>query len=171
MKISRRDTIIIASLMNVSLLALLFATSNKIDDGIEGKVAPQPQQELVAAPTKELPLFVAAAPRETPVDEIDQVLQEYALKQKVVNVQPVKAEVVAKEEATDAAPKPAKPKLKIAKKAPDTEESQYYVIKSGDSPWKVAKKLGIKYEDLLKLNNLTEEKAKNLKIGQKIRIK
>jgi peptidoglycan DL-endopeptidase LytF len=50
------------------------------------------------------------------------------------------------------------------------DSPEYYVIKSGDNPWKIARKYNMKFEDLLKLNNLDEEKARNLKIGQRIRI-
>lgn len=48
---------------------------------------------------------------------------------------------------------------------------EYYTIKSGDNPWKIAKQFRVKFEDLLKLNNLDEEKARNLKVGDKIRVK
>jgi len=51
------------------------------------------------------------------------------------------------------------------------EASQYYTIKSGDNPWKIAKQFNVKFEDLLKLNNLDEERARNLKIGDKVRVK
>lgn len=55
--------------------------------------------------------------------------------------------------------------------AETTDEAVYYTIQSGDSPWKVAKKYKLEYEDILKLNDMDEEKARNLKIGDKIRIK
>ena len=48
---------------------------------------------------------------------------------------------------------------------------QYYTIKSGDNPWKIARQYNVGFEDLLKLNNLDEEKARNLKIGDKIRVR
>jgi len=57
------------------------------------------------------------------------------------------------------------------KSQPASSEKQYYIVKSGDSPWKIAKQHNVKFEDLLKLNNLDEEKAKNLKIGDKLRVK
>lgn len=50
-------------------------------------------------------------------------------------------------------------------------EIQYYVIKSGDNPWKVAKQFNVNYEDIVRLNDLDEEKARNLKVGDKIRVK
>lgn len=48
---------------------------------------------------------------------------------------------------------------------------QYYTIMNGDNPWKIAKKFGVKFEDLLKLNNLNEDKARNMKPGDKIRVR
>ncbi len=50
-------------------------------------------------------------------------------------------------------------------------EPVYYTVKSGDSPWKIAKQMNVKYEDILKLNQLDEDKARNLKIGDRIRVK
>jgi peptidoglycan endopeptidase LytF len=50
-------------------------------------------------------------------------------------------------------------------------DAVYYVVKSGDSPWKIAKQFNVKPEDILQLNHLDEEKARNLKIGDRIRIK
>jgi len=47
----------------------------------------------------------------------------------------------------------------------------YHVVKSGDSPWKIAKEYGVNYEQILKLNHLDEDKARNLKIGDHIRVK
>lgn len=73
------------------------------------------------------------------------------------------------------APKPAPQPIAAAPviKAPPAPASdiQYYTIKSGDNPWKIAKQFNVKFEDLLKLNNLDEERARNLKIGDKVRVK
>lgn len=51
------------------------------------------------------------------------------------------------------------------------EDIEYYTIKSGDNPWKIAKQFHVRFDDLLKLNNLDEEKARNLRVGDKIRVK
>jgi LysM repeat protein len=51
------------------------------------------------------------------------------------------------------------------------KEGDYYVIKVGDTPWTVAQKYSIKVEELLKLNQLTSEKAKRLKPGDRLRIR
>lgn len=50
-------------------------------------------------------------------------------------------------------------------------EPVYYVVKSGDNPWKIAKQFNVKYEEILRLNQLDEDKARNLKIGDRIRVK
>jgi len=51
------------------------------------------------------------------------------------------------------------------------EEPVWYTIKNGDNPWKIAKQFKVKVDDLLKINNLNEERARNLKVGDKIRVK
>lgn len=51
-----------------------------------------------------------------------------------------------------------------------SKETQSYVMKLGDNPWKIARAHKMKLEDLLELNNLTEESARNLKPGDSIRV-
>lgn len=79
----------------------------------------------------------------------------------VAQVEPIKAE-----------PRPVKiePKQEITKE-PKADEPVYYVIKSGDNPWKIARQFGVKYDEILRLNQLDEEKARNLKIGDRVRVK
>lgn len=264
MKISRRDTAIIAVLVNVALLAVLFATASKWEkDALEipensiATVEQDASQSVVTTQTNSPPVpltLYSQTEEKNPVDEIDQVLQEYALKQKVIEAPAIfektsdakRSDVKTSEAMTttlivddeakeyvtvtvkkgDALAKIAKAhgvkvdelmelnalnsiklrigqQLKIPKKQPSlpvcisketkklkelskepiqklkkgskseqkSDTAEYYVIKSGDSPWKVARKFHLKYEDLLILNELDEEKARNLKIGQKIRIR
>lgn len=57
------------------------------------------------------------------------------------------------------------------KKEPALDEPVYYVVKSGDNPWKIARQFGVKYEEILRFNQLDEEKARNLKIGDRVRVK
>ena len=59
----------------------------------------------------------------------------------------------------------------IVPQAPVVPAEEWYVMKSGDNPWKVAKNNKIKFDDLLKLNGLNEERARNLKPGDRIRIR
>jgi len=46
------------------------------------------------------------------------------------------------------------------------EAGKYYVVQSGDSPARIAKKFKVSYADLLKVNNI--EDPKKLQIGQKL---
>lgn len=64
----------------------------------------------------------------------------------------------------------AKQEIKKESKVAEAEPV-YYVIKSGDNPSKIAKQFGLKYNEILRLNNMDEEKARNLKIGDRVRIK
>ena len=52
-----------------------------------------------------------------------------------------------------------------------TTGDQYYTVKAGDNPWTIAVKHHMKVEELLKMNNLDEQKAKRLKAGDKLRVK
>lgn len=62
-------------------------------------------------------------------------------------------------------------KIVAETKPPSSQDVQYYTIKSGDNPWKIARQFQVKFDDLLKLNGLDEEKARNLKVGDRIRVK
>ncbi|NGX63435.1 MAG: Muramidase-2 [Candidatus Anoxychlamydiales bacterium] len=50
-------------------------------------------------------------------------------------------------------------------------QSEFYVVKVGDNPYTIAIKHSIKPNELLKLNNLDEKKARRLKPGDKLRIR
>lgn len=50
-------------------------------------------------------------------------------------------------------------------------DGEYYLVKTGDSPWTIAMKNHIKVDDLLRLNDLNEQKARKLKPGDKLRIR
>lgn len=64
----------------------------------------------------------------------------------------------------------------VAKAAPAAPVStgdsavKYYTVKNGDNPWTIAVKNHMKVEDLLKLNDLDQEKARKLKPGDQLRI-
>lgn len=55
--------------------------------------------------------------------------------------------------------------------ATSSNQPQFYTVKSGDNPWKIAKQFNLKVDDLLRLNNLNEESARNMKIGDQVRVK
>lgn len=87
--------------------------------------------------------------------------------------QVLKVPVGSKKSApAQATSKPAsKPAKKDENKQVASSDIQYYTIKAGDNPWKIARQFHLKVDDLLKLNNMDEDKARNLKAGDKIRIK
>ncbi|NGX37754.1 MAG: Peptidoglycan endopeptidase LytF [Chlamydiae bacterium] len=65
--------------------------------------------------------------------------------------------------------------IKVPKKgkaaAMPSNETELYTVKQGDNPWAIAVKNHMKLDELLKLNNLNEEKARNLRPGDKLRIR
>lgn len=56
-------------------------------------------------------------------------------------------------------------------KPPVVQDPEYYTMKSGDNPWKIAKQYRVGFNELLKMNNLDEEKARNLKPGDVLRVR
>ncbi len=200
--VSRKDTIIIAMLVNIALLAVLFATANRPQTNAAlARVEPVVQQfETISQVEKTAPVQVKA-----PVDEIDELLKSYAQKAHIetpapkaeekpipkVNVPYIEVSVKKGDVLSRIARKynvkveeiivlnnldSAKVKVGQLLKIPQAHASNEpigdsYVVQEGDSPWKIAKKCRIEVEELLKLNNLDEAKAKNLKIGQKLRIR
>ncbi|MCP5507255.1 MAG: LysM peptidoglycan-binding domain-containing protein [Chlamydiales bacterium] len=58
----------------------------------------------------------------------------------------------------------------IAKNDSLTGTAQYYIVESGDNPWKIAKKFHVSVNELLRLNNLDEARARNMKPGDRIRV-
>ena len=62
------------------------------------------------------------------------------------------------------------PIVKIENPAPETT-SKFYTVKPGDSPWTIAVKNHMKVEELLKLNAMSEDKARRLRPGDQIRIR
>lgn len=68
--------------------------------------------------------------------------------------------------------KPAKTAPKaVESKETTSSDAVYYTLKSGDNPWKIAKQFNVSTEDIVRLNNLDETKARNLKAGDRIRVK
>jgi len=59
--------------------------------------------------------------------------------------------------------------LKLTKAGKRGQE-KYYTVKNGDNPWTIAMKNQMKVDELLRLNNLDEDKAKRLKPGDQLRI-
>lgn len=56
------------------------------------------------------------------------------------------------------------------KKAP-YDEGKYYTVKGGDNPWTIAQKNHMQVEELLRLNDMDDAKAKRLRPGDRLKIK
>ncbi|ACZ32791.1 lysM domain protein [Chlamydia pneumoniae LPCoLN] len=59
-------------------------------------------------------------------------------------------------------------------KTPQTQTANsenYYIVQEGDSPWTIALRNHIRLDDLLKMNDLDEYKARRLKPGDQLRIR
>lgn len=231
---SRRDTIIIAVLLNAGLLIVLFATSLKSDNSIPEPstvtaFAPAPKIEEAAQPISSEALTSTG-------DTVEQMMKQYT-PPAVTDNQPNFAadlQAIGSQEASPiamaptlgsvvAAPEVSYKEVKVKKgdvleriarhnhvtvdelmkannlsttrlkigqvlkvpsksgikaeapltiaKPAEESSSKYYTVKVGDNPWTIAVKNHMKVEELLKLNNLDEAKAKHLKPGDKIRIK
>ncbi|MDQ5956659.1 MAG: LysM peptidoglycan-binding domain-containing protein [Candidatus Rhabdochlamydia sp.] len=213
---SRKDTIIIAVLVNAGLLIILFASALKL-----------PMHDTCYQPEPLKPIVDVSAKKEVVIqkgDAIDHALEQFAKQRLNTIEQPVDiqnpiiteelkfpqasvlenhaeklagyAEVTIKK--GDMLEKIARQYhstvneimrlnglqtshlrigqvLKIPSKhtpSPVLEETtQYYIVKEGDNPSTIAKKNNIKLENLLKLNEMSEEKARKLRPGNKLRIR
>lgn len=62
-------------------------------------------------------------------------------------------------------------KPKPALEKPAVAGPEYYTVKVGDNPWSIAMKHHMKVEELLKINQLNEERARKLKPGDRLRIR
>jgi len=50
-------------------------------------------------------------------------------------------------------------------------DGKYYIVKGGDNPWTIAHKNNMQVEELLRLNDMNEAKAKRLRPGDRLKIK
>lgn len=196
---SRKDTIIVAVLLNAGLLVVLFVSALKNEPAVAVAHTHTPP------PT---PKKIEAAKIVTPAQPT-LTLQATTQPKKVEVKKPEPAVVAVKPEPKKAAPKEVAVEKgdvleKIAKthnvsvssimqfnnlsdtrlqigqvlKIPGVRsleqkklDPQYYIVKEGDSPWVIAQKHGMRTADLLKLNDLDEQSAKKLRPGHKLRVK
>lgn len=221
---TRKDTIIIAVLVNAALLIALFVTAIKRDD------SPSQEAEKIAAHIQ--PIAIPETDKKeikaAQGDEIDLVLKEFSEKkvelsadespkidfvkeleaitksvselpqeglaasedfikvtvkkgdvlEKIARVNHSTVDEITRVNQLKSSMLQIGQTLKIPKKAgiqtAEVRESagaEFYVVKQGDNPWAIAVKNHLKVDELLKLNNLTEEKARHLKPGDKLRIR
>lgn len=226
---SRRDTIIIAVLINTGLLAVLFMMAMHTDleqpQDLDTSIAEVVDVETMEVATREEKPQIAYTQVATR-DEIDQVLQNYSMttsapigitttRQDNPNniTLPPSRNLLTKEDQhfvevtvkrgdyLEKIAKANRTTVSAIKRANDltsaridvgqvirvpisntpvksesvkvvaSADPQYYTMKSGDNPWKVAKQFHVGFGQLLKLNDLDEDKARSLKPGDVLRVK
>ena len=225
---NRKNTILLAVLINAGLLLVLFVTALSSKDEVQvAEVNPKAvPQESAPAPLfggEELDLALKphAAPAETPAVQTESQPAPVMHALPPMAVEPTPTPLVIQAPALNPAPTSSVREVvvkkgdsleKIAKvnhtsveelikfnhlsssflrvgqlikipqagaakpaskpiAAAETKGADYYVVKVGDTPWTIAMKHHLKVDELLKLNNLNEEKAKRLKAGDRLRIR
>ena len=179
---SRRDTIIIAVLVNAGLLMVLFATAFR-----SNKSTPEKSHEAVqmaTAPAREVAPMpdIAALPSESLLsnDEVDQVLDQLVAAPSLSNVPSANIVAVAPDLGLEITPPTAPIITPIAPVRPQpvpsaparpaaTSESTFVnvTVKKGDYLEKIAKANNSSVTAIMKANNMT---STNLKIGQVLKV-
>ena len=156
---TRKDTIILAVLFNLVVLAGVLVSARQLVPSAEA--APRPVRHQSNAEPIQDRLEAEVTPEEGAMvfDEIDQLLEDYIADEAQT---PVQAEITSVKKPVQVQKNGQKGK---------TPGDTLYTIKPGDNPWKIAKKFHLSFEKLLQLNHLDEAKARNLKVGQQLKIK
>lgn len=207
---SRRDTIIVAVLVNAGLLMVLFATAtkskaSKIDTPTqiaqEIPVIEKKPTKQVAASTLDKLLFSSEEifVPESAVEEEELYMTQKMEPQNYVTITVKQGDAldkIARANNTTIAQlmqlnELASSQLQLGQRlkvpitanvaatqqqtAPisstSTKPEDFYIVKDGDNPWLIATKSHVKLEELLRLNNLDEKKAKKLRPGDRLRIR
>lgn len=168
---SRRDTILVAVLINAGLLAVLFATAvNRDPHTIHQNLSTTTEQPSA----QEQVIHTASAPITPVKDEGDQALARYRERVQQRKTEPVKPVVVNKAtEVTKVAPTATKPETAtVAATATAVEEpvEKGFVevtVKRGDALSRIARANGTTVEAIMEANSLS---GTNLRIGQVLRV-
>lgn len=211
---NRRDTIMVAVLVNAGILVALFAIALKSNPDSEMELQepkttlvkediihkepdlltavesapevaiPEPSQDPIAVvpeiPVKEeLIAHSAEAPKPIAVSSSSVVIVKSGdTLDKIAKRQGTTVQAILRHNKLASSKLKIGQKLKIPQKnsgaavaVSHVESASYYIVKKGDNPWSIATKNKIKVEELLRLNNLTDQKARNLKPGDRLRVR
>jgi peptidoglycan endopeptidase LytF len=158
-RMSRRDTIIIAVLVNAGILLVLFALAMPSKEETESVSNVAEKIETVAGAEQPLLTTVSDA-QPAVIDEIDQVLSEWNEQSSTAPI----AQTVAEEGDAVAFPIATAAKEEAApEKATTTAKTVEVVVKKGDALDKIARTHGTTAAEIMKLNHLASTK---LQIGQ-----
>lgn len=160
---SRRDTIIIAVLVNAGILLVLFALAMpSTKEETESIATVERKTEDIAGAQQPQNLLVAATDEKAVVvDEIDQVLSEWNEQSAAVTT-PIaleEGETLSYPLATAAETK----EVAETEKTTSTAKTVEVVVKKGDALDKIARAHGTTAQEIMKMNHLSSTK---LQIGQ-----
>lgn len=156
---SRRDTIIIAVLVNAGILLVLFALAMPSKDQTEpaSPALVTEKAEGIVQPEPQTLLTEASQDKGAVVDEIDQVLSEWNEKSaEVPQVTTVSSEEVS-------FPLETPKEVKVDEAATTPAKTVEVVVKKGDALDKIARAHGTTAQEIVKMNHLGSTK---LQIGQ-----
>lgn len=105
------------------------------------------------------------------IKSLNQLKSDMLTVGQVLRMPAAKKAPTAAQKNSDIAQASQSPKKTDGQGLTTTQGAVYYTMKTGDSPWKIARQHQMNLDDLLLLNQLDEAKARNLKVGDKIRIK
>lgn len=195
----RKDTIILAAAINGVLLTILFVSALKrgpsespsraeqVTEEImplvvasTAPVAPEKEKKLGLDFTKELEAITQAASVATarksaqPKTSLTQVsVQKGDVLEKIARTHDTTVSEIMRCNGMSSTVLQIGQTLKLPQKKGQVSSSKpgYYTVKPGDNPWTISVKNKIKVDELLKLNNLNEEKARKLRPGDRLRIR
>lgn len=195
---SRRDTILVAVLINSGLLLILFITAMTneasepyplvVEQGTVKEALEKEEdiEEIVKETSKtseqlieeEVPTKEEIPSQPNSEDFVFVTVKRGDFLEKIAKANASSVEEIMKSNDLDSTQLQIGQVLKIPlarkNREPEQEkapEHDYYTVKQGDNPWLIAMKHRIKLDDLLKLNELDERSAKRLNPGDKIRIR
>ncbi|MCH9608887.1 MAG: hypothetical protein S4CHLAM45_05950 [Chlamydiales bacterium] len=208
---SRRDTIIIAVLVNAGLLMVLFATALKSDDKKKGEatsftqLAQAPVEKVkeeerfspyVAAPTSAVPTLetiteeiafeelnipevqpVAVEPKTSEINYVSVTVKKGDFLERIAKANNTTVSSIMTENKMTSTQLKVGQVLRVPVRQSPLRAStpaaaeEYYVVRDGDNPWTIASKNQISVSELLRRNNLDEQKARRLRPGDRLKIR
>jgi LysM repeat protein len=158
---TRKDTIIIAILVNAALLVALFVSALKKDSAQTALAATPPPPAIekpIEAPKVEPQIIKASSG-----DEVDRVLKEFVQSRPVAAAVPQEPVSLASDPFAAFAPPPQA----VSEKKEEKSDIIEWVVKKGDALEKIAKAHRTSVEEIMRLNSL---KNSALRVGQVLKV-
>lgn len=185
---SRKDTVLLAALINTMLLSVLFLTASREEEIELLPVALEPTSvpELAVEPAPPEPsifTYQEQVASKEPIEEyIEVTVKRGDFLEKIarnygVSVADIQRMNHLENDRLSVGQLLLVPKGRTVKEGAvenpiSTEgETDYYVVAPGDNPWNIARQHNVNFDELLRLNDLDESKARNLKPGDRLRVK